>query len=147
MTEKPLLHTAHPIAQTLDFSGGSGSRANLPLDWQRLLHLYAYLKHTPSSAASASSTGSASAEDVYPSPSLLDFAVSELSTAGVTSEQSQAVDPERLPDYQEAARQWVKRYKESRKNSKKKSAAKRRKLNTTSSSTHLKSWTSDNQFA
>jgi hypothetical protein len=51
----------------------------------------------------------------------------ELSTVGVTSAESQAIDPERLPEYHEAAQQWVKRHKDSRRNLKKKVATKRRK--------------------
>jgi hypothetical protein len=122
-TERPLLHTAHPVARALDLAG-SNSHGNLALDWQRLLHLYAYFRRTPNPSASPTNIPG---DDVYPSSELLDLAMAQLSTAGVTSAPSQATDPERLPEYREAAEQWVKRYKESRKNAKKKAAAKRRK--------------------
>jgi hypothetical protein len=59
----------------------------------------------------------------HPTASELDFALGQLSTDGVTSENSRSADPERMPEYQEGARHWLKRYKETRK----KSAAKKRK--------------------
>jgi hypothetical protein len=88
---------------------------SLAFDWQRLLHLYAYLRRTDTS------------------PPTLDLALSTLSTAGVTSDTSRAADPTREDEYRTAAQEWVRRYRESRKNKKKKAARqKKRKLSATS---------------
>lgn len=97
--ELPILHTSDPIAQSLDPAGAG--RVELALDWQRLLHLYAYLRRTQTNTE------------------VLDLAMKELSAAGVTSEQARKADPGREGDYREAAREWVRRYKESRKKKKK----------------------------
>jgi hypothetical protein len=108
-TEKPVLHTAHPIARVLN--PASTTRLNLAFDWQRLLYLYAYLRRTATSMAN------------------LDLAMSALSTAGVTSQQARSADPEREGEYREVAREWVHRYKETRK---KKKAAQRKKKKSSS---------------
>jgi hypothetical protein len=136
LTEQPLLHTAHPVARTWHSAPGS-SRVNLPRDWQRLLYLYAHLKRSASTSSD---------NEDYPSIEILNMAISQLSTEGVTSQQSQEIDPERLPDYEDAAKNWVKRYKENRK---KKAAAKRKKsgkaiideVNTSGASSSTVEWT------
>jgi hypothetical protein len=109
-SEQPLLHTRHPFACTVDTS----SAVDLAPDWQRLLALYAHLRRRGAQASAGD----------YPSPEVLELAMKELSAAGVTSAQSRAADPAREAEYREAARQWVKRYKETRK---RKGAVKRKK--------------------